>query len=333
MLGYFNEAKRRSYCLNINRQITQSDYLHLASINIDLEQSPPQIRKTWQSVCRNLRLAGVIAHWVLEPTRSNRASYHVLVRSKQSKAELKKIFKACTNVRHHTNVKPINQDHKSQKGVINYVLKAKVPNDRCKDRYRSKRLLLAPKLGLQKCGNIGKFWGASPTKIWAKVVAERKEIGERLQEEDLWGIVEYLEFILDGVPQARIKKSVANNAKVFRQWDDELMGPMESMEFPPRQDVIHKPNFVGNSSVHPVRSIRSDRIIEADTVGNQVPNGSRTTHPLIFGVLHKPIPQAVADVNMPIVPSHTSIYHNLLQNLTDTTGPVPVPVVINIRSP
>jgi hypothetical protein len=249
---------------------------------------------------------------------------------------LEKIFKACTNVRHHTNVKPIGQNDEVQKGVINYVVKAKVEGE-CngrwfKDKYRSKRLLLAPKMGLQKCGNIGKFWGASPTKIWAKVVAEQKEIGERLQEGNLWGIVDYLGFILEGVSQARIKKAVAINTKVFRQWDDELMEPMESSGFP-RQDTIHSPNFFGNPTVHPVRSIGADRIIIADTVGNQLPNGSRSTNPLIFGVLHKSIPQAVADVNMPIVPSHTSMYHNLLQNLTDTMGPVPVPVVINIRSP
>lgn len=337
LLGYFNEAKRRSYCLNVNRQITQSNYFQLASINIDLEQSPPQIRKTWQAVCRNLRLAGVIAHWVLEPTRSNRASYHFLTRSQHTEAELRKIIKAAMpNLPHHTHVEPIGQTDQDQRRVINYVLKCKVEGQRqaggrmYKDVYSNKRLLLAPKLGLQKCGTIGKFWGASPATIWGQVVAGQREIGERLQDENLWGIVDYLEFILEGVPQARIKKAVANNVKVFRRWEDELMGPMEPMEpmessgFP-RQDTIHKPNFVGQPTVHPIRSVGADRIIIADTVGNQLPESSRNTNPMLLGVFHKPIPQAVADVNMPIIPMHKGMYHDCPQNPNRFKGPLPYP--------
>jgi hypothetical protein len=129
------------------------------------------------------------------------------------------------------------------------------------------------------------------------------------------------------------------NAKVFRQWDDELCGVGLVDHFP--QDPIHARQIVSQPSVHSIGNLGADGIGAIKGGGNQLADSCGNGAMPIRSVLPQPIPQLLPHVHVPIIPVHEGMYQRCPQFLRKpragapigSADTVPLPLMVNIRSP
>jgi len=185
VLGYLYEADKLSRCILRNREYMGCDYTLEASINIHAELPPHLIKQTWDKAKGRMKEHGVTALWIREPSLSNHCNYHLLVKSNHSEEEFKQIIEASmpprsprSNVPFHKHVSPID----SQYHYSRYITKAKtagvVNGKEIKDKYRNKRLMFAPRLGLKKYGTIGPFWEKPKKVLWDEIIEIERRVAE-----------------------------------------------------------------------------------------------------------------------------------------------------------
>jgi hypothetical protein len=174
--------------------------------------SPKEAAALWGKVCTALRRKGIVALWVREPTRKNKIHYHLLVSSRQSKAELETTIIAAMPSRKetpwHKNIKPVDD----RWWLAYYITKAKksgmfrgkvVP-----DKYMTKRLLFKPNTKLHKHGEIGKFW-LKPTKaLWKSIQEREAKIEKGLADGRVGRLARYAFELINGeVPLKTIERN------------------------------------------------------------------------------------------------------------------------------
>ena len=215
--GYINEAKREARRLNDNRKLANANYRWLITINVEVEQTPSEIKASWSGATRRLRRSGLVAHWTIEPTLSNKVHYHLLVLGEHTEKELRgMVKKAMVGIKHHCNVRPIPQDDGSQFDFCCYVVKAKRPRGNCKDINSKKRLLFTRGLRITKIGKIGDFWTQPKHQIWQAHVAEQDQITKNLENNNLWGLVEHIYDLIGDTPS---KWSKSDKVEAITEYD------------------------------------------------------------------------------------------------------------------
>ncbi|MCE5302807.1 MAG: hypothetical protein LLF97_06815 [Planctomycetaceae bacterium] len=236
VVGYLNEARKEAYRLNTNRKLANANYQWLITINVEVEQSPSEIKASWSGATRRLRKSGLVAHWTVEPTTSSKVHYHLLVLGEHTEKELREtVKKAMSGVKHHCNVRTIPQDDASQYEFCCYVVKAKLPRGKCKDINAKKRLLFVKGLGITKIGKIGDFWAKPKGGIWQDLVAEQKQIAKNLEDNHLWFLVDHIYELIGNTPspwskvgkaitEYDIKKAISkhSNNPAIKHWAAKL---------------------------------------------------------------------------------------------------------------
>ncbi len=231
VVGYIHEADQLSRCLWINRRLMKRNYPWAVTINIRKVLSPHDIKEVWKKACRKLREKGIVAFWVREPSRKNHCNYHLIVKSQASQTALENAIDESMPDRatlpYHKQVKPvISQWHWNR-----YITKAKtigyIKGKKVRDKYRRKRLMFVPHLGLRKCGTIGDFWEKPKKEIWQDVIDTEKRIAEGLEKPNIRKLVKHVYEWLGGyVPIKRIERSFGYwaDSPNIRGWADRLFG-------------------------------------------------------------------------------------------------------------
>lgn len=221
VVGYQNEAQKLSRCILENRKLMGRDYPWDVSINIEVELLPSEIKTLWSKVCRKMRQQGIEALWVREPSKSNHCNYHLIVKNEMPKTKLAAIIETAMPSRDefpwHKHIDRI----RSQFHYPRYITKARtkgVVNGKVVwDKYRDKRLLFKPKLGLQKAGTIGKFWEMPKEAIWQAVKDKEQRIADGLDMPNIRRYAKHVHDLLGGtVPIKKIQRSYGNAAHHLR---------------------------------------------------------------------------------------------------------------------
>jgi hypothetical protein len=166
--GYTKLADKEIQCLIRRSIITGKNYTHLASINPTIPLCPECIRHYWTKIKRNLQRAGIVAHWVIEINPENHALVHWHLTIVEGGANIKTALQRAmpVEVPCRIHLEPTG----NQVQWVRYVVKG--------TGHHEKRLLFLPHLGLQKCGQIGKFWAPSKDDLWEQVKADNAEAHE-----------------------------------------------------------------------------------------------------------------------------------------------------------
>jgi hypothetical protein len=232
--GYIREAGKLRTLILLNRKLSGEPYTWHVTINFEKPLSPSEIKTQWEKVCRNLRVSGIVALWIREPTRSDKVHYHLILRTRIDRKNLEKIIKAAMPTREpgdkragwHKSIKPVTDDWQ----LAHYVTKAKivgfVKGRRVDDYYANKRLLFVTGLPLNKVGEIGGFWFKSKSKMWHGVKAAEQRIEEGLNEPNVKRLAHHVHELLDGyVPLRDIERSFGcfPDSPAVRQWIDQLL--------------------------------------------------------------------------------------------------------------
>jgi hypothetical protein len=216
------EARKLTILILWNRRLLGEPYSWHVTINFEAVQTPAEIKKSWEQVCRKLRGAGIVALWIREPTRSGKVHYHLIIRTKINRKELEKVIKVAMPTKQpgqkragwHKSIKPVTDDWQ----LAHYVTKAKIAGfvrgKRVDDYYANKRLLFVPGLPFNKVGAIGNFWAKSKATIWDDVKANEKKIAEGLAKPNVKRLAKYAHDLIDGYfPLKTIERS-------FGAWAD-----------------------------------------------------------------------------------------------------------------
>ena len=206
--GYIREAKKFRTQLFLNRKLTNDGYTFHVVINFDKLLTPQELRDIWSKATLTMKRRGVVAVWVMEPTRSGKFHFHLLLRNKTTKKQLEQAIK---------DAMPQKQPDQKRSGwrkkivavkdgeeweLENYIVKAKqegyVKGQWSQDRYTHKRLLFVPKLGLKKVGKIGEFWAKPREVLWQGVIDREQRIGEGLQNPGVRKLAKYICHMLNG---------------------------------------------------------------------------------------------------------------------------------------
>lgn len=230
--GYMYEARRWTYALSQNLRLMARPYCWVVHLNLKDYVLPVDIGPMWSKVTGDLKAQGIVALWVREPNRANKVHYHILVKNSITKKRLKKAIRMAMSlqsiVRWRQRVEPIQ----SQKAVINYIFKAKVPGLNKKgewvdDIYASKRLLFQPKLPFDKVGVIGGFWEnkMSVSKFWNKIKEQKKQMEAGLNEPDIQRLCQHVyDFFGGNIHRGKIERSFGMNPNcpVVQDWIEKL---------------------------------------------------------------------------------------------------------------
>jgi hypothetical protein len=226
--GYLYEANKLSRCLWENRRLMDHDYSWEVTVNIEAILTPKQITETWTKVCRKFRKHGVVAFWVREPSLSNHCSYHLIIKNNISREELVAAIEDSMPSRaklpYHKHIERI----KSQWHYVRYITKAKtagfVDGRQVQDKYQSKRLLFASKLGLCKQGRIGDFWEKPPSEIWQGICDKEARIAKGLEQNGIRDLVNHVHSWMPGVSERMIERQLGYHAEseAVKRWAAEL---------------------------------------------------------------------------------------------------------------
>ena len=225
-----------SRCLWENRRMMGHDYTWEITINIEKELSPAQIKETWTNVCRRLRRQGIIALWVREPSRSNHCNYHLIVRNRINQSVLEAAIKYAMPSREHLPYHKHVQTVQSQWYYCRYITKAKthgtIDGRHVDDKYSDKRILFAPKLGLQKIGTIGAFWELPRKQIWQAVIDTEKRIADGLEKPNIRRLVDHVHSWMPGESRETLERSIGFYAEsaAIKDWANSLSESLMNTE-------------------------------------------------------------------------------------------------------
>jgi len=165
--SYCIEADRLTQCLLNNKILAKKPYTWFVTIKVHKTLSPIEIKEFWNSATGKFKRKGVVALWIREATRNNRIHYHLLFRSEHSEKELTSIVEYSMPPRSITRwSKSVERVKDCDYRLFQYLGKSKVAFGGNPDIYAKKRLLLVPKKGIYKLGQIGGFWLKSRKAIY-----------------------------------------------------------------------------------------------------------------------------------------------------------------------
>lgn len=231
--GYLREAKKLTTLLVRNRKLMKAPYVWFLTIYVDFHQSPNEISSWWNKAKRNLTRKGLDAIWIREPTRSNKAHYHLLVKNRISKMDMARIIEESLPSRElgrwHKGIRLI--DPEDEWHLLNYFSKAKIEGKNkagkyFADLYGHKRLLFVKNLRIRKLGTIGNFWVKSKTVLWKEVIEQEKRIAEGLEKPNVKRLCRYVHEYLGGfVPLEKIERSYAywSDSDGVQHWIQSLL--------------------------------------------------------------------------------------------------------------
>jgi hypothetical protein len=231
--GYLAEARQLARTLIDNRRLMGRSYSWHLTINVEVVQTATQITDLWVKACRNMRLKGLVALWVREPTCSGKVHYHLVVKSRIGQRALRGIIrdsmpdlgvKAPSGRRRlgwHMKLQPVTDDWQ----LVHYVSKAKiagcVKGVKVDDYYKNKRLLFSSNLKLKKYGTIGDFWERPKAALWQDVKDKEARIADGLKNPDVRRLARHVHDLLGGyVPLKDIERNYGYNADdpMIRDW-------------------------------------------------------------------------------------------------------------------
>jgi hypothetical protein len=248
--GAIYEGTKLSRCILMNRKAMGRPYTWFVTICIEIVQTPKESVSLWTKVCRALRRRGIVALWLREPTRRNKIHYHLLIRNAIKEADLRQIIneampdlkkKTLKTERRGWHFKPQqipsdpspNNITSDEWTLCHYISKAKLPikddDGRIivEDRWRKKRLLFKPNLGLKKVGTIGPFWQQPRATFWEQVKDQEKRIGDGLARPGIHRLVNYIHDMIGGryATLTQIERSLGYNADdpVVTAWAESLL--------------------------------------------------------------------------------------------------------------
>ena len=186
MEGYLYEAKKLTRCILDNRKLMNRPYSWFVTIYVWQVLTPKEITEVWTKACRSLRLQGIAAIWVREPTRNNKCHYHLLISNPIERNTLAKLIESAMPKRKelgwHKRIQPVTNEWR----LAHYITKAKIKGTKkgrpVADKYASKRLLFKAGLNIKKYGTIGKFWVRSKKRLWDEVKAREARIAHGLED-------------------------------------------------------------------------------------------------------------------------------------------------------
>ena len=254
VLSYLNEASKHKSLILQNRRLMGEPYTWHVVINFETVQTPAEVKKSWEKVCRNLRDSGIVAIWFREPTRSGKVHYHLILRTKIVFKELEKVIKASMPPKPpgrkragwHKSIKPVTNDWE----LAHYVTKAKIGRLVKKvwvdDYHADKRLLFVTGLPFNKTGVIGNFWVKPKTKMWDDVKAVEKRIGEGLEKPNIKRLAAHVyEFLGRSVPLRAIERAYGYHADnpALQEWISKLLDGAWGEDVPEQTPI--NGNFTG----------------------------------------------------------------------------------------
>lgn len=231
--GYLYEAKKLTRCILDNRKLMNQPYSWFVTIYVWRVLTPKQITELWAKACRSLRLQGIAAIWVREPTRNNKCHYHLIVSNPIEKATLAKAIEAAMPSRKelgwHKKLQPIKHKRDEWR-LAHYITKAKIGGTRngrpVADKHAPKRLLFKGGLNIKKYGVIGEFWRRSKSKLWEEVKDTEIRIAHGLQDWRIRRLARHAyDFVGGYMALEKIERSFGLQADnpALQAWADRLL--------------------------------------------------------------------------------------------------------------
>lgn len=215
--GYLYEAKKLTTCILNNRKLMGRPYSWFVTIYVWRVLSPKEVADVWTKACRSMRLQGIAAIWVREPTRNNKVHYHLLISNPIDKTTLAKAIEGAMPCRKqlgwHKRIQPITNEWR----LAHYFTKAKINGMKnsksVPDKFAPKRLLFKGGLSIKKYGTIGKFWVRSKSKLWEQVKDTESRIALGLQDWRVRRLARHAFDLVGGyVPLKNIERNFGLNA-------------------------------------------------------------------------------------------------------------------------
>lgn len=217
--GYIREAKKLKTQILLNERLAGQPYTWHLTIAFETVLSPSEVKAHRTAAFEALGRIGVVAVWVMEVSRQNHVHFHLVLRNRTSEAALRRAVENAMPSREvvpwHAHPKRIKPGGSWQ--LAHYVTKAKiagfVDGRPVADRYRRKRVLFRPKLGLQKTGKIGPFWVRSKKALWQAVRDKEQRIAVGLDRPHVRDLARRVHEMLDGtVAVNRLERSFGYHA-------------------------------------------------------------------------------------------------------------------------
>ena len=229
--GYIREARKLTTLILRNRKLTGEPYTWFLTIAVETVIPPKDTAALWTRAARSMKDAGIVAVWVREPTTTGGIHYHMLLRTRITKPDLRAVFQAAmkpkktdpAGVAWHMNVQPVDDD--DWWWLAHYVTKARIAGTvngkSVADFYASKRLLFVPGLPFNKHGVIGKFWAKPKGQMWADVIATERKIADGLKKPHVERLAKHVYDFLGGtIPLKQIERAFGfqANGKAVKTW-------------------------------------------------------------------------------------------------------------------
>lgn len=225
--SYLNAARELDICIRVNERLRGSPYSWFVTLAFEEVLSIETIKQLWTNIRRKLKIKGIEALRVMEPTTKNTVHYHLIVANSFEEQELKDILEWAmpdrSSVRWHKHIEKINNLGR----LSTYIVKGQQEHfqngKRKPDAYRCKRILFKPKLGLRKIGVVGKFWAKPQKAIWSEIKQDKvRRVGILSNNRKLSHLVNQVASMMPDISRTEIERRLLVNPDCpsLIQWAD-----------------------------------------------------------------------------------------------------------------